>query len=67
MRTTACPATSDDQRILGIDPGLRITGFGVIDKTGSKLELCHQRLHQDAGDGDLADAPEDHTRRTWPK
>ncbi|WP_090459041.1 crossover junction endodeoxyribonuclease RuvC [Nitrosospira sp. Nsp1] len=24
-------------RILGIDPGLRITGFGVIDKFGSKL------------------------------
>ncbi|WP_334157793.1 crossover junction endodeoxyribonuclease RuvC [Oryzomicrobium sp.] len=24
-------------RILGIDPGLRITGFGVIDVTGSKL------------------------------
>jgi crossover junction endodeoxyribonuclease RuvC len=24
-------------RILGIDPGLRITGFGVIDKTGAKL------------------------------
>ncbi len=24
-------------RILGIDPGLRITGFGVIDKTGQKL------------------------------
>ena len=24
-------------RILGIDPGLRITGFGVIDKAGSKL------------------------------
>ena len=24
-------------RILGIDPGLRSTGFGVIDKTGSKL------------------------------
>ena len=24
-------------RILGIDPGLRITGFGVIEKTGSKL------------------------------
>jgi crossover junction endodeoxyribonuclease RuvC len=23
--------------ILGIDPGLRITGFGVIDKTGSRL------------------------------
>ncbi|MEI7431207.1 MAG: crossover junction endodeoxyribonuclease RuvC [Betaproteobacteria bacterium] len=24
-------------RILGIDPGLRITGFGVIEKTGNKL------------------------------
>jgi len=24
-------------RILGIDPGLRITGFGVIEKSGSKL------------------------------
>ncbi len=26
------------QRILGIDPGLRITGFGVIEKTGNKLQ-----------------------------
>jgi len=24
-------------RILGIDPGLRVTGFGLIDKAGSKL------------------------------
>jgi crossover junction endodeoxyribonuclease RuvC len=24
-------------RILGIDPGLRVTGFGVIDKTGQRL------------------------------
>jgi len=24
-------------RILGIDPGLRITGFGIIDKTGARL------------------------------
>jgi crossover junction endodeoxyribonuclease RuvC len=24
-------------RILGIDPGLRITGFGIIEKTGQKL------------------------------
>jgi crossover junction endodeoxyribonuclease RuvC len=24
-------------RILGIDPGLRITGFGILDKTGQKL------------------------------
>ena len=25
-------------RILGIDPGLRITGFGIIDKTGNTLD-----------------------------
>lgn len=25
-------------RILGIDPGLRITGYGVIEKSGSKLD-----------------------------
>jgi crossover junction endodeoxyribonuclease RuvC len=24
-------------RILGIDPGLRVTGFGVLDKTGNQL------------------------------
>ncbi|MDE2365807.1 MAG: crossover junction endodeoxyribonuclease RuvC [Betaproteobacteria bacterium] len=24
-------------RILGIDPGLRVTGFGIIDQTGGKL------------------------------
>jgi len=28
---------SDIVRILGIDPGLRITGFGVIDKIGQRL------------------------------
>ena len=24
-------------RILGIDPGLRVTGFGIVDKTGQRL------------------------------
>ncbi|MDQ3267997.1 MAG: crossover junction endodeoxyribonuclease RuvC, partial [Pseudomonadota bacterium] len=28
---------SSPARILGIDPGLRITGFGVLDKVGQKL------------------------------
>jgi crossover junction endodeoxyribonuclease RuvC len=32
---TASPATA--RRILGIDPGLRVTGFGVIAVTGSRL------------------------------
>jgi crossover junction endodeoxyribonuclease RuvC len=29
--------TTKPIRILGIDPGLRVTGFGVIDKIGSRL------------------------------
>ncbi len=31
-------ASAPRVRILGIDPGLRITGFGIIDKTGNTLE-----------------------------
>ena len=31
------PARNIALRILGIDPGLRITGFGVIEKTGNTL------------------------------
>ena len=30
-------AMTEPIRILGIDPGLRITGFGVIDKAGNRL------------------------------
>jgi len=33
--TTRKPATAT--RILGVDPGLRITGFGVIEKSGNSL------------------------------
>ena len=29
--------TNSRLRILGIDPGLRITGFGVLDKSGQQL------------------------------
>ncbi len=31
------PQSPSPVRILGIDPGLRITGFGVLDKVGQKL------------------------------
>jgi len=31
------PAPNNPIRILGVDPGLRITGFGVIEKSGNKL------------------------------
>lgn len=30
-------ANGETVRILGIDPGLRITGFGIIDKAGNRL------------------------------
>ena len=31
------PTTLSPLRILGIDPGLRVTGFGVIEKAGTRL------------------------------
>lgn len=37
MRTNSILNPQSSIRILGIDPGLRITGFGVIDKVGQKL------------------------------
>ncbi|MBI4742442.1 MAG: crossover junction endodeoxyribonuclease RuvC [Betaproteobacteria bacterium] len=38
-------------RILGIDPGLRVTGFGLIDKTGNRLRyVASGCIKTDAGD-----------------
>jgi crossover junction endodeoxyribonuclease RuvC len=34
---THLPSPDSRTRILGIDPGLRVTGFGVIDKSGGRL------------------------------
>jgi crossover junction endodeoxyribonuclease RuvC len=40
-------------RILGIDPGLRITGFGVVDKNGGRISyVTSGRIR--TPDGDLA-------------
>jgi len=33
----SAPAPDSTIRILGIDPGLRVTGFGIIEKTGQRL------------------------------
>jgi crossover junction endodeoxyribonuclease RuvC len=38
LRSLATPASASVRCILGIDPGLRITGFGVIRATGNTLE-----------------------------
>ena len=40
-------------RILGIDPGLRTTGFGVIEQTGSKLQYVTSGCVRSGG-GELA-------------
>ena len=40
-------------RILGVDPGLRVTGFGVIEKTGSKLHYVTSGCVR-SGAGELA-------------
>jgi crossover junction endodeoxyribonuclease RuvC len=43
-------------RVLGIDPGLRNLGWGVIDVIGSRLvHVANGICHSDAGDGELAD------------
>src|ERR1700754_1497757 len=39
-------------RILGIDPGLRVTGFGVIDQSGHKLSYVASGVIK-TSDGDL--------------
>lgn len=41
-------------RILGIDPGLRITGFGVLDRDGQKLSYVTSGCIK-TQDGELAD------------
>lgn len=41
-------------RILGIDPGLRVTGFGVIEKNGARLSYIASGCVK-SGNADLAD------------
>lgn len=43
---------ADPIRILGIDPGLRITGFGVIDKVGARLTYVTSGCVK-SGEGEL--------------
>lgn len=42
-------------RILGIDPGLRTTGFGVIEKQGTKLTYIASGTVQTSSEADLPD------------
>jgi crossover junction endodeoxyribonuclease RuvC len=47
------PATSPPIRILGIDPGLRSTGFGIIDRSGGKLAYVASGCIKTDADGGL--------------
>ena len=47
------PHTSPNIRILGIDPGLRVTGFGILDKSGEKLSYVTSGCIKTSG-GELA-------------
>jgi crossover junction endodeoxyribonuclease RuvC len=40
-------------RILGVDPGLQVTGFGVVEKTGNRLQYLTSGCVR-AGRGELA-------------
>ena len=42
-------------RILGIDPGLRVTGFGVLEKSGSQLRYCSSGAIKTPDGGELAE------------
>ncbi|MDR1708985.1 MAG: crossover junction endodeoxyribonuclease RuvC, partial [Candidatus Accumulibacter sp.] len=45
------PTPHHATRILGVDPGLRATGFGVIEKVGSRLGyLASGCIRTDSGD-----------------
>jgi crossover junction endodeoxyribonuclease RuvC len=47
------PTAASPIRILGIDPGLRVTGFGVIEKTGSRLAYLTSGCVRTPEDGGL--------------
>ena len=46
--------TNSRTRILGIDPGLRITGFGVLDKSGQQLSYVTSGCIKTGQSGELS-------------
>ncbi|HXF65129.1 MAG TPA: crossover junction endodeoxyribonuclease RuvC [Burkholderiales bacterium] len=45
------PSAAPRARILGVDPGLRVTGFGVLEKNGGRLAyVASGRIRTPAGD-----------------
>ena len=48
-RTGRTESNGEWTRILGIDPGSRITGYGLIDSDGADDPLRRERLHSHRG------------------
>lgn len=46
--------TPNPNRILGIDPGLNVTGYGVLDFLDGRLELCEAGVVRGRARGSLA-------------
>jgi len=42
------------QRVLGIDPGLNITGYGVVETSGSAVKVCEAGVVRGRSKGSLA-------------
>ncbi|MFH1267079.1 MAG: crossover junction endodeoxyribonuclease RuvC, partial [Planctomycetota bacterium] len=47
--------SSSPERILGIDPGLNITGYGVVEAAGGRLRLCEAGVVRGRSRGSLAE------------
>ena len=47
--------TAQPQRILGIDPGLNITGYGVLEVVSGRLKLCEAGVVRGRSQGSLTD------------
>ncbi|MFH1919978.1 MAG: crossover junction endodeoxyribonuclease RuvC [Planctomycetota bacterium] len=47
--------SSSPNRILGIDPGLNITGYGVVEAAGGRLRLCEAGVVRGRSRGSLAE------------
>ena len=48
------PSSTTPLRILGIDPGLNITGYGVIEFVGGRLRVCEAGIVRGKSKGSLA-------------
>lgn len=47
------PMTTNPNRILGIDPGLNITGYGVLEVVGGRLKVCEAGVVRGKSRGSL--------------